>query len=179
MVKVMCNSKDTVKLSTLVQFQGELKKRSAKDIEALQESINNDGLLMPFAIWQAPDGNNILLDGHGRLAALTDMALKDVEILTQDFPAVFINVDTEEQARKSLLQITSSYGKINKEGAIKFCASIPEYHAPAINKYVHKKQSRRKTETQSNEVILRIRIPADKEKELRELFGQTHFITIL
>ena len=93
MINIKCSAPDKLKLSTLVPFQGELKKRTEKDVKALADSIMQDGLLMPFAVWQH-NGQNYLLDGHGRLAALTDIALVDNSVVDQKMPVIIINADT-------------------------------------------------------------------------------------
>mgnify|MGYP002623952132 CR=1 FL=1 len=182
MIDIKCTTADHLKLSELAAFQGDLKHRSQNDINELKQSISVDGLLMPFAVWK-DDNTNKLLDGHGRLLALTDLALIDNEIAEQELPVIYIAVDSEEKAREALLQITSSYGKITRAGAIKFCAMIPEYRAPSINKLVHKPVSTRKakivTPAQPDKVILRIAIPPEKEQAIRELFGKTGYIEVL
>lgn len=178
MVKIMCQTPEVVKLGELTPFQGDLKKRTSKDIQSLADSIEAEGLLMPFAVWRK-EGVNYLLDGHGRLAALTELALRDNDIATQELPVVYIDADTEEQAKKTLLQITSSYGKITKEGALKFCTSIPSYHAPAINKFVHKKAVQRKLEQTPNMTLLRIKVASDKVQAVLELFKTVDYIEVL
>lgn len=178
MIKVMCQTEQTIKLGELTPFQGDLKKRTKRDINGLMTSISAEGLLMPFAVWQH-DGVNHLLDGHGRLAALTELALKDDTIATQQFPVLFIEADTEEQARKALLQITSSYGKINKQGAITFCAKIPEYHAPAVNKFLYSKPRQRKLNRHEGKQVIRIAVPEDKAQAVLDLFKQVDYIEII
>lgn len=178
MVKVMCQTPETIRLGELTPFQGDLKKRTERNIKSLADSIQSEGLLMPFAVWKHNDINN-LLDGHGRFAALTELALLDNEIAVQDFPVIYIEAETEEQAKKSLLQITSSYGKITKEGAVKFCSTIPEYHAPAINKFVHKKPVERKMPEQKHEQIIRIAVPLDKAQAVLDLFKSVDYIKVL
>lgn len=179
MINIMCSAPSVLKLSELVPFQGDLKKRTDKDINGLKQSITTEGLLMPFAVWTTSDGVNMLLDGHGRLAALTELALEDNEIAEQKFPCIKVTAKSEEDARKALLQITSSYGKITKEGAVKFCAKIPEYRAPAINKFVHKPIQKMKTEKPKTESIIKIAVPTEKENEVKELLKQVSYIKVL
>ena len=178
MIRIMCKTQDTIKLGMLSPFQGNLKKRTENNIDALADSITNEGLLMPFAVW-CHDGKNLLLDGHGRLAALTELSLYDNDIATQDFPVIYIEADNEEQAKKSLLQITSSYGRITRNGVLEFCASIPTYVAPSISKYVREVPKKRKLEAQPNEKVLRIAVAIDKLDAVRKLFEDTEFIRIL
>jgi len=178
MLKIMCHTSDVITLGKLTPFQGDLKKRTGKDIKTLADSIRDEGLLMPFVVWRKDDVN-FLLDGHGRLAALTELALQDEDIVTQALPVLYIDTDTEEQAKKMLLQITSSYGKISREGALKFCASIPSYHAPAINKFVHKRPSRHKAAQKPDSTLLRIRVAGDKVQAVLELFKSVDYIEVL
>lgn len=178
MIKVMCQTPEVIRLGKLTPFQGDLKKRTSKDVEALASSIREEGLLMPFAVWRH-DGIDSLLDGHGRLAALTELALQDNDIAEQDFPVIFIEAEDEAQAKKALLQITSAYGKITKAGAVKFCETIPTYHAPAINKFVYSKPVTRKLPEQNNEQVIRIAVASDKVAAVLELFKSVSYIKVL
>ncbi len=179
MITIKCDTIETkLKLHDLTPFQGNLKKRTAKDITALATSLTSDGMQMPFVVWKSDTGN-MLLDGHGRLAALSELAIKDIEILEQDFPVIYVNAATEEEARKALLQITSSYGKITRDGAIKFCATIPTYSAPSVNKFIHSKPAKRKMEQLSTVTILRVQVPTDKAEEVKALLKQVDYIKVL
>lgn len=178
MVDVKCHTKEGVTLGELVPFQGDLKRRSSKDIASLGESIKAEGLLMPFAVWKNGGAKN-LLDGHGRLAALTEMSMEDADIAKQAFPVIYIEAETEEQAKKSLLQITSSYGRVDKAGAAKFCASIPQYKAPIVNKFVKRNWQERKLPEMKNEEVIRIAVPHDKAAAVRELFKSVDYIRML
>lgn len=177
-VKIMCRTEELVKLSELSPFQGDLKKRTVKNIGALAASIKDEGLLMPFAVWRH-DGVNSLLDGHGRYAALMDMLADDQEIAEQYFPVIFIEADDEDGAKKTLLQITSQYGKVTRDGALKFCASIPMYKAPAINGFVHRKPVQRKLKENNMEQVIRIAVPNDKAQAVLELFKSVDYIRVL
>lgn len=179
MVTVLCQTVDTLVLGQLKAFQGDLKKRTDKHVQSLMTSIKNDGLIMPFAVWKTPDGDNMLLDGHGRLAALTEIALLDESVATQQFPVIYIHADSVEQAKKNLLQITSTYGNITQKGAMSFCASIPEYHAPAINRFIHKKPSTRKHTENQMEQIIKIAVPTDKAPGVIELLKEVAYIRIV
>ena len=180
MINIMCEGvKTTVKLADMINFQGNLKKRTDKEIDELGQSLKTEGLLMPFAIWPSEDGYK-LLDGHGRIAALQKLALQDPEILSQKFPAVFIDKKTEDEARKALLQITSSYGKITKKGALEFTKTIPTYNAPAISKFV--KYSNRTTAPKAvnkTTSIIRLVVPTDKLVEIKEVLSNIEGIKVL
>lgn len=181
MITFNCSTPNTLKLNQLTQFQGNLKKRTDKDIQALSDSILNEGLLMPFAVWKSED-KNYLLDGHGRFQALVKLSLNDPSILEQELPCLFITAKTEEEAKKALLQITSQYGRITKQGAISFCGSIPEYKAPSINKFVHSQVKRRKLaklEAGEDEQIIKIAVKRSYVEKTLDVFKDMTYIRIL
>lgn len=177
MLKINCKTSDTVKLQTLVPFQGNLKKRKKEDIQSLIDSLTSEGMMMPFAVWKHEE-KNYLLDGHGRLEALVRMSIKDMDIMTQELPCIYIEAETEDQARKSLLQITSSYGKIDKKGIIDFTATIPDYVAPVILQ-AKPKLKKKKIEQPSLMKRIVITVPADKEADLRKILESTPYIKII
>lgn len=179
MIKINCESKETLKLTDMVPFQGNLKKRTKQDIDELISSIVNEGLMMPFAIWKHED-KNYLLDGHGRKEALIKLAVDDPAMLTAEFPVIYVEADTEDDARKALLQITSTYGKITKAGVKQFCVSIPDYKAPSIAKFVAKPVKVKDTKPVAEPdpkrpVVLKIRMPADKVEEFKKIMEEFHY----
>ena len=100
MIKINCETKDTLKLTDMTFFQGNLKKRTDKDLAELRASLISEGLMMPFAVWKHDD-KNLLLDGHGRKQVLMQMCDEMPDILSTDFPVVFIEAETEDDARKA------------------------------------------------------------------------------
>ena len=181
MLKINCESDATLKLTDMVAFQGNLKKRTDEDISALQESLKTEGLMMPFAVWKH-EGKNYLLDGHGRKEALIRMATATPELLNAEWPVVYVNADTEDEARKALLQITSSYGKITKAGVKQFCVSIPNYKAPVINKFVTKSVPVKKQVAEKSaptKTIIKIRVDSDKVEQVRSILKEFAFIEVI
>lgn len=187
MIKINCKTNDTLKLVDMTFFQGNLKKRTDDDLNELEKSLRTEGLMMPFAVWQY-EGKNLLLDGHGRKEVLVRMALADPDILTAEFPVLFIKAETEDDARKALLQITSSYGKITKVGIKQFCASIPNYRAPVINKFITKSVSFNKpinantnneNKKASSKTVLKIRIDNDKVEQVCNILKEFPFIEVI
>lgn len=178
MIQIKCTAQDTVRLHDLTPFQGDLKKRTPKDIDALISSLMSEGLLMPFAIWQNDD-KNFLLDGHGRLEALIRASLVDPKIIEQDFPCLKITAASEEDARKALLQITSSYGNVTKKGIVDFTASIADYHAPIVDKALKRHRHNKTLKSPKVDALVKIRVPFDKEAEVRHILSQIEYITVL
>lgn len=175
MIEIKCKAPDTIRLADLVQFQGGLKKRTAKDIEALKFSLETEGLLMPFAVWKHDD-KALLLDGHGRYQALSAIALNDVSIIEQDFPVLIIDVATEDEARKALLQISSTYGKITTKGLQVFTAPIVGYKCPATIK-LDRSPVQRVTSTESD-VIIRLKVRREKAEELLAILKKVDGVTL-
>lgn len=178
MVRVMCDTGETVRLQDLVPFQGGLKSRGRRDMNALVSSIKEDGLIMPFVVWRR-DGENLLLDGHARLEALREMSVEDPSIIEGSFPVIYISAGDEAAARRELLQITSRYGRVTREGAREFCAPIMDYRAPAVNKFIHRKLPERRLAVRDNEVVMRIAVEAGKADAVRELLRSAGYIRIL
>lgn len=182
-MEIKCKTKDTVKLTECVPFQGNLKKRTPQDIDELKQSLLREGLLMPFAVW-VHDDKKYLLDGHGRKEALVQLAVEDANLLTIDWPCIYVEAETEDDARKALLQITSSYGKITKIGAKQFTVSIPDYVAPSIAKFKPKTIKATKVEPTSKiaedvKRVVKIRVASDKLSEVLEILKQFNFIEVI
>ncbi len=181
MIKVNCETKDKLKLVDMVPFQGNLKKRTEQDLEELKQSLLTEGLIMPFAIWKHED-KNYLLDGHGRRQVLLAMAsdTDNPDVITEEWPVVYIEAETEDDARKALLQITSQYGKITKTGVKQFTVSIPDYKAPSIKKFVAKPVKVKETKpVVSDKIVLKIRIDRDKYDYVKQVLGEFNFIEVL
>lgn len=183
-MEIKCTTKDTIKLTECVPFQGNLKKRTAQDIAELKDSLLREGLLMPFAVWDHDD-KKFLLDGHGRKEALVQLAVEDANLLNVDWPCIYIKADTEDDARKALLQITSSYGKITKTGVKQFTVSIPDYKAPSIAKFVAKPVTKKVEAVDpvqrpnQGKVILKVSVNKDKVSEVKKILEQFDFIKVL
>jgi hypothetical protein len=159
-------------------FQGDLKKRTTSDIDLLIQSIKTDGLLMPFAIWIRSETCDIL-DGHARYEALVRMAIEDATILTQPLPCIPVDAENEDDAKKALLQITSSYGRVTKKGLVHFTASIPNYTAVAPIAVKVMAPVTAKPKVESDTVVLRLKISKDKVHRLTEVLRGVDGIEIL
>lgn len=118
MIEIKCTGTELLPLKDIKEFQGSLKKRSKRDIEKLKASIERYGFSFPFFVW-VDDGVNWCLDGHGRIQTLTEMGA-----LGQSFPVVYVEADSEEEAKKKLLQMNSQYGQITLSGITDFLDGI-------------------------------------------------------
>ena len=112
-IRIECSVNDFLRFEDLVDFQGRLKKRDAKDVERIVTSIKKYGFSFPFFVWKA-DGRNYCLDGHGRMLAIKELLSQGYEI--DSVPVVFIEAKDRGEAKQKLLRLNSQYGKIDKEG---------------------------------------------------------------
>jgi hypothetical protein len=67
-------------------------------------------------------GHNYVLDGHGRIAALSEMRRQGYDLPI--FPVVYIDARDEEEAKIKLLQQNSHYGTITEEGFAEFIGDM-------------------------------------------------------
>ena len=120
-MRITCDTKDTLPLSALTEFQGGLKKRTDDDLAKIERSIKQYGFATPFFVWKH-EGKNKVLDGHGRLQTLKAMKTRG-EIIA-DLPVVYIDLPSEEAAKNLLLRICSTYGEMTQESVLEFLDGI-------------------------------------------------------
>jgi hypothetical protein len=121
-IKVTCDVADTLPLETIIEFQGEFKKRDQYDIENIVKSLILYGISFPFFIWQN-EGVNYCLDGHGRRLALYVLLNRGYEI--PPAPVVYILAKDRAEAVQKLLRLNSRYGTMTEESVVKFIDKMP------------------------------------------------------
>lgn len=112
-IEIKCKGADTLPIDRIVEFQGELKKLSKENENKLRNSILKFGFIAPFFVWD-DHGELKLLDGHQRLKTLLKMRKEGYDI--PPLPVDYIEADSEEDAKRKLLHITSQYGEFTVEG---------------------------------------------------------------
>jgi hypothetical protein len=176
MLNLKCTTKDTALITEMIPFQGDLKKRTDKDLKELADSLLADGLLMPFALWTI-DNKLYILDGHGRYTAIiTKVAIQDPSVLTQEFPVILIDATTEDEARKALLQIISTYGKISKAGLTKFAAPVANYVAPIIK---HTAPIVKHDHVKDENIVVKLKVHKDMVSKLLDILKPIKGIEVL
>ncbi len=121
MIEIKCKAADTLAIDELLEFQGTLKKLSKDNAKKLRRSIEQNGFIAPFFVWD-DGGRYRLIDGHQRLAVLLQMRKdgEDIPLL----PVDYIQADSEEDAKRKLLYITSQYGEFTTEGFEEFTLDL-------------------------------------------------------
>ena len=116
-IKISCQAADTLPLDAIEEFQGNLKKRSKKDIDKIIRSIVEYGFSFPFFVWQG-EGHNYCLDGHGRILALAEMRRRGTDLPM--FPVSYIAAVDEVEAKQKLLRLNSQYGQMTLDSVMEF-----------------------------------------------------------
>lgn len=121
MIKIKCETKDTLELYQLTEFQGSLKERENADYEKIERSIIKHGFSFPFFVWEH-DGINHVLDGHGRIGALNRMVASGEQI--PPLPVVYVKCKDENEAKEILLKLNSQYGRMTAESVKDFIGDL-------------------------------------------------------
>lgn len=116
-IKVTCDVEDVLPLDSIIDFQGEFKKRDQYDIENIIRSLIKYGINFPFFIWKDQE-INYCLDGHGRKIAL--IQLRDRTYQIPDIPIVYIYAKNRDEAIQKLLRLNSRYGTITEDSVLDF-----------------------------------------------------------
>ena len=112
-IEIKCKGAGTLPIDRILEFQGELKTLSKDNEKKLRNSILRFGFIAPFFVWD-DKGEWRLLDGHQRLKTLLKMREEGYDIPL--LPVDYIEADSEEDAKRKLLHITSQYGEFSPEG---------------------------------------------------------------
>ena len=121
MIKIKCDTKDTLLLEDITEFQGNLKNREDSDYEKILKSINKHGFSFPFFIWKKGK-INYCLDGHGRYEALQRLVASGEKL--PPLPVVYVKCKDEADAKELLLKINSTYGRMTAESVKEFLGDI-------------------------------------------------------
>ena len=116
-ISIQCKGADLLPLDAIEDFQGNLKKRSKKDIDSIIKSIEKYGFSFPFFVWNG-DGHNRCMDGHGRIQALCEMRKRGVSLPL--FPVAYIDAVDEAEAKQKLLRLNSQYGQMSMDSVLEF-----------------------------------------------------------
>jgi hypothetical protein len=120
-IRIECKGADILPLDAIEDFQGNLKKRGKKEIDAIITSIEKYGFSFPFFVWNG-DGHNRCLDGHGRIQALCEMRKRGVSLPL--FPVAYIEAKDEGEAKQKLLRMNSHYGIMTIDSVLEFAGEL-------------------------------------------------------
>lgn len=75
---------ETMRIDDLIPYVGNAKQHTDKQVDQIAASISEFGMNDPIAIWHNPDGDPIIVEGHGRLLALKKLGRETVECINLD-----------------------------------------------------------------------------------------------
>lgn len=118
-IKVTCQGADSLPISALTAFQGNLKTLHEKEYNKLKNSIQRHGFAFPVFIWKN-GGENFIIDGHQRVFVANKMIEEGWEIENGNVPVDWIEAETLKGAKEKVLLSASQYGKIDIDGLYEF-----------------------------------------------------------
>lgn len=193
LIEVKCQGCDMLPYTSLLPFQGSLKKRSEQDIIDLASSLLQDGIKQPISVWHKPyDGGgggeqawhkaqpNYVLDGHRRIEAIQWIAdNKDPTVLQDAYPVVIVVEETLEEAKKALLLMSTPRGRITSKGLAAFVADCPKIDVAQIGVKIKMPEVRATPVVVDDKATLRLRLPKDKVAEVVDVLKGVSFVEIL
>jgi hypothetical protein len=133
-INITCKTDHYLPFEEIVPFQGRLKKRDKKDIDHVVKSILEHGFSFPMFIWNN-EGVKQCLDGHGRIAALIE--LQRQKYVIPEIPVIYIEAESEKEARRKLLEIASVNSSFSLKGFKDFTRDLlldySEYKIPGLD----------------------------------------------
>ena len=121
MIKIKCKTEDTLPISEITEFQGNLKERDDTDYDKIVRSIKKHGFSFPFFIWKKGK-INYCLDGHGRIGALQRLVASGEKL--PPLPVVYVQCKDETDAKELLLKLNSQYGHMTADSVREFLGDL-------------------------------------------------------
>jgi hypothetical protein len=151
-IRIECRGADRLPLDAIEEFQGNLKKRTAADIEKIITSITKYGFSFPFFVWNG-DGHNRCLDGHGRIQALAEMRRRGENLPL--FPVSYVEAKNEAEAKQKLLRLNSQYGSMSVGSVLEFMDGLEidseELNLPSGTLEIGESKNQGETKDESDE----------------------------
>lgn len=85
-------SVEYVPIESLVPYDGNAKNHTEEQVRRIMRSITEFGNCDPIGVWTGDDGIDYVVEGHGRLLALSELGYDDV-------PVIYLNHLSDEQRR--------------------------------------------------------------------------------
>lgn len=122
-IKITCQTKDSIPVDELEQFQGNLKTLNDKQAAKIEASIVRYGFTFPVFVWKSKEGVNNIIDGHQRAFVVKKMIADGGFTLEgAKIPVVFIDAKNIKEAKAKVLLAASRYGRIDDTGLHDFLA---------------------------------------------------------
>lgn len=120
-IKISCIGAATLELEQIEPFQGSLKELSKENYDKLRKQIIELGFSEPCSVWKTPEGRYKAINCHQRLRVLTEMKRSEGFKIPR-LPVSFIEAESEFEAKKKVLALTSQFGEITNESLFEFAS---------------------------------------------------------
>jgi len=117
-IKVTCKAADYLPVEKLREFQGNLCELTKDNLKRIKVSLIKHGLFLPVAIWVSPDNEMKIIDGHARIKTL--LLLAEDGYIIPSVPVVYVEAETEKEAKEKVLLARSQFHKTTDEGLYEF-----------------------------------------------------------
>jgi len=175
-ISIKCKTQESVEWKCIKSLQGPLKTISEESKEKLKNSIISNGFTFPMFVWQS--GKDIYsIDGVHRKIVLLEMEQRGY-IIPERLPAVYIEADTKNQAKKLILAATSQYAKTSKDELSIFIHDLDieqiksEIEIPGINIDDEKHEIQHDDFRQYKAVHFLITSPIEVIQDVLQIIGQ-------
>lgn len=129
-IKVGVDTKLFVPLEELHGIQKNLKEMSTERYEKCRKTLVEDGIKFALHVWQGKheiDGREVfgwwIIDGHGRVSVLRRLAEKEGYTIPP-VPCVQVYAENLRAAKLLVLNSSSSYNRMTKEGLYEFATEM-------------------------------------------------------
>jgi len=138
-IRIACTGAATLELEQIEPFQGNLKDLSKENYNKLRKQILELGFSEPMSVWKTPEGKYMAINCHQRLRVLTEMKRAEGFKIPR-LPVSFIEAETEHEAKKKILALTSQFGELTSAGLFEFASlnnidlpTLEDFRFPEIN----------------------------------------------
>ena len=132
-IRILCDGSELVDPEALVPFQGAFKGMLPADREKLRRQLIDEGIKAAATVWRRKVNGKTtlyLLDGHQRQDAL--LSLRKDGWIVPAIPVNFATVKDEAEARRTVMSLASTYGRVNTEELSAF-SGLAGYKLPELN----------------------------------------------
>ena len=74
----------TMRTDELVPYAGNAKEHPEWHVSQIADSIDQFGFNDPIGVWHDPEGNPVIVEGHGRLLAARHLGMREVPVVFLD-----------------------------------------------------------------------------------------------
>ena len=83
MIRIECTGADSLPLDAIEEFQGNLKKRSKKDIDLIITSIEKYGFSFPFFIWNGTGHNYFIVFSSSIISLFISYSIRQAFLISK------------------------------------------------------------------------------------------------